>query len=124
MTATTATAATIDRVKTLKRLKRIAKLMDTAWGIPGTRFRFGIDSIIGLVPGAGDMITLGISAYTLLLAAQLGAPKSLLIKMAANVAIDTGLGSIPIMGDIFDMFFKSNTRNLKMLLEHLGEKAD
>jgi hypothetical protein len=115
MSTASATMPGIDRAKTLKRLQRIARIMDTAWGIPGTKIRFGADSIIGLVPGAGDMITLGISAYTLMLAMQMGAPRSLLTKMAANVAIDTGLGVIPVVGDIFDMFFKSNTRNIAML---------
>jgi hypothetical protein len=115
MSSASATMPGIDRAKTLKRLQRIARIMDSAWGIPGTKIRFGADSIIGLVPGAGDMITLGISAYTLMLAMQMGAPRSLLTKMAANVAIDTGLGVIPVVGDIFDMFFKSNTRNIAML---------
>ncbi len=108
-----------ERAKILKRLTRIARIMDTAIGIPGTRFRIGADSIIGLVPGAGDLVTLGISAYTLMLAARVGAPKPLLAKMAANIAIDTGLGSIPVLGDIFDMFFKSNSRNLQLLQDYL-----
>lgn len=124
MTASAASAkAGIDQVKTLKRLKTIARVMDTAIGIPGTRFRLGADSIIGLVPGAGDLVTLGISLYTLRLAQQLGAPKPLLIKMGVNVAIDTGLGSIPVLGDIFDAYFKSNTMNLKLLTDYLDSKS-
>jgi hypothetical protein len=121
MSATTmnATITAAERAKLIKRLTRIARIMDTAIGIPGTRFKFGADSIIGLIPGAGDLVTLAISAYTLMLAAQIGAPKPLLAKMAANIAIDTGLGSIPVLGDIFDMFFKSNSRNLQMLMDHL-----
>jgi hypothetical protein len=121
MTATTmnATMTAAERAKLLKRLTRIARIMDTAIGIPGTRFRIGADSIIGLIPGAGDLVGLAISAYTLMLASQIGAPKPLLVKMAANIAIDTGLGSIPVLGDIFDMYFKSNSRNLQMLMDHL-----
>jgi Domain of unknown function (DUF4112) len=119
--STTATMNGLDRVATLKRVQRIARIMDTAIRIPGTKIRFGADSIIGLVPGAGDLITLGISAYTLMLASQMGAPKPLLAKMAANIAIDTGLGSIPVLGDIFDVYFKSNTRNLEMLTAWLKQ---
>jgi Domain of unknown function (DUF4112) len=108
-----------ERLKTLKRIGQLAKLMDTAWGIPFTRWRFGLDSVFGLVPGAGDAINLGISLYTLMLARKLGAPNELLLRMAANAGIDFGLGSVPVVGDIFDVFFKSNTRNLKMLNDYL-----
>jgi hypothetical protein len=114
--------STVDHAKTLARIQRIAKIMDTAWGIPFTRWRFGMDSVLGLVPGAGDAINFGISAYSLYLAHQLGAPKRLMGKMLANAAIDFGLGSIPVVGDIFDLFFKSNTRNLKLLTDFLEKK--
>jgi Domain of unknown function (DUF4112) len=112
-----------DRLKTLSKIERLAKLMDTAWGIPFTRWRFGLDSVLGLVPGAGDAVNLGISLYTLLLARKLGAPNALLLRMAANAGIDFGLGTVPVLGDIFDMFFKSNTRNLKMLQAYLAAQA-
>ncbi len=112
-----------ERLKTLKRIERLAKLMDTAWGIPFTKWRFGVDSVVGLVPGAGDLVNLGVSVYTLILAHRLGAPNALLLKMAANSGIDFGLGSVPVLGDIFDMFFKSNTRNLKMLTEFLAAQG-
>jgi hypothetical protein len=112
-----------ERLKTLKRIERLAKLMDTAWGIPFTKWRFGVDSVVGLVPGAGDLVNLGVSVYTLMLAHKLGAPNALLLKMAANSGIDFGLGSVPVLGDIFDMFFKSNTRNLKMLTEFLAAQG-
>jgi hypothetical protein len=115
----TATTRTIDRARTLARLQRLAKIMDTAWGIPFTRWRFGMDSVFGLIPGAGDAINFGISAYSLYLAHQLGAPKAIMGKMVANAAIDFGLGTIPVVGDIFDLFFKSNTRNLKLLTDFL-----
>jgi Domain of unknown function (DUF4112) len=112
----------IERLKTLKRIERLAKLMDTAWGIPFTKWRFGVDSVVGLIPGAGDAVNLGVSMYTLMLARKLGAPNALLLRMAANAGIDFGLGSVPILGDVFDMFFKSNMRNLKMLTEYLATK--
>jgi hypothetical protein len=112
----------LDRAKTIARLTRLAKIMDTAWGIPFTRWRFGMDSVFGLIPGAGDAINFGISAYSLYLAHKLGAPRSLMLKMLANAGIDFGLGTIPIVGDIFDLFFKSNTRNLRLLTDFLEKK--
>jgi hypothetical protein len=114
----------VERLKTLKRIERLAKLMDTAWGIPFTKWRFGFDSVVGLIPGAGDAVNLGVSIYTLMLARKLGAPNNLLLKMAANSGVDFGLGSVPILGDIFDMFFKSNTRNLKLLTEYLASQNE
>jgi Domain of unknown function (DUF4112) len=110
----------IERLKTIKRLERFAKLMDTAWRIPFTRWRFGLDSVLGLVPGAGDGVNLLLSVYSLYLARKLGAPNSLMLKMATNAGIDFGLGSVPVLGDVFDLFFKSNTRNLKLLTEYLA----
>ena len=117
------TTKTIDHAKTLLRLQRLAKLLDTAWGIPFTKYRFGMDSLVGLIPGGGDLVMLLISSYTLVLAQRLGAPKPLLLKMAGNLAIDFGVGSIPIAGDIFDMFFKSNTRNLKLITDFIEMKS-
>jgi hypothetical protein len=116
--ATAAAFDTDDRARSLARLKRLAHLMDSALRIPGTRIRFGADSALGLIPGAGDVIGLGLSAFALMEAWRLGAPPQLIARMIGNVAIDTGLGAIPIAGDIFDLLFKSNTRNLKLLLDH------
>ena len=107
-----------DHARRLARLKQLAHIMDSALRIPGTRIRFGADSALGLIPGAGDVLGLGISLFALLEAVRLGAPGHVLTRMIANVAIDTGLGAIPVVGDIFDLLFKSNTRNLKLLLEH------
>ncbi len=112
----------IERLKTLKRITRLAKLMDTAWGVPFTRWRFGLDSVLGLIPGAGDGVNLLISFYTLNLARKMGVPNALLLRMAANAGVDFGLGSVPVLGDVFDLFFKSNTRNLKMLTEFLEQQ--
>jgi hypothetical protein len=118
------TRTPIDRARTIARLTKLAKIMDTAWGIPFTRWRFGMDSVLGLIPGAGDAINFGISAYSLYLAHQLGAPKGLMVKMLANAGIDFGLGTIPIVGDVFDLFFKSNTRNLKLLTDFLEKNGN
>jgi hypothetical protein len=111
----------LDHAKTLQRLQRLSRLMDTAWRVPFTRWRFGLDSVLGLIPGAGDGVNLLISLYALLLARKLGAPGSLMLRMAANAGIDFGLGSIPVVGDVFDLFFKSNTRNLKLLTDYLAK---
>lgn len=113
----------LDHATQLKRLQRLARAMDTAWGIPFTRLRFGMDSVLGLVPGAGDAIGFGISAYAVYLAHRMGAPRALIVRMLANAAIDAGLGTVPIAGDIFDMFFKANTRNLKILTEFLEKSG-
>ena len=118
MITTTALPAA-DRAARIARIRRIARIMDVAWRIPGTNIRFGADSVIGLVPGAGDLVTMGVSLYLLGEAHSLGVPKPVLLEMAANIAIDTGLGAIPLLGDLFDVFFKSNTRNARLLVDHL-----
>jgi hypothetical protein len=112
----------IERLKTLKRIQRLAKVMDTAWRIPFTKVRFGLDPVLGLIPGAGDAVNLIVSLYTLNLARKLGAPNSVLLRMATNAGVDFGLGSVPILGDVFDLFFKANTRNLKILTEFLEKQ--
>lgn len=97
----------------------LARIMDTAFSIPGTRFRFGIDSLIGLIPGAGDLAGLAVSIYILVRARQIGVPWPLLSRMFANVLIDAGVGSIPVLGDIFDFAFKANARNVDLLKDYL-----
>jgi Domain of unknown function (DUF4112) len=99
----------------------ISKLMDSQFSIPGTRIRFGLDGIIGLIPGAGDISTFAISAYLLTMMARNGASGYVLARMALNVVIDAVIGSIPILGDLFDIAFKANMRNLKLMKEHYVE---
>ena len=111
----------IQQLKNLKRIRKIARLLDTAIGIPGTKFRFGLEPILGLIPGGGDLITALISAYSIYLATSFGLEKSEIFKMVRNVAIDTVLGSVPIVGDIFDAYFKSNIRNLEILENHIAK---
>jgi Domain of unknown function (DUF4112) len=110
-------------LKSLRNLNRIARFMDAGWGIPNTRFRFGADSIIGLVPGGGDVATMLVSLYLVIKAHEMGAPGNLLLRMLGNVAIDTGLGSVPVLGDIFDAFFKSNLKNMDLLTEFIRQKG-
>ena len=91
--------------------------------MPGTNFRIGIDPIVGLMPGVGDLLGGAASLYIILEAARTGAPTSVLVRMAANVAIDTLVGAIPVLGDVFDFGWKSNTRNARLLARHLEEPA-
>ena len=111
----------LQQLQNLKRIRKIAKLLDTAIGIPGTKFRIGLDPILGLIPGGGDLITAGISAYMIYLATRFGLERSQILEMVKNVAIETGIGFIPVAGDIFDAYFKANMRNLEILEKHLAE---
>lgn len=104
----------------LANLRRLAWLIDGAFGLPFTRFRFGLNSLIGLAPAAGDAILAGISLYIVNEARLLGVPAPLLARMVGNVAIETIAGAVPILGDVFDVAFKANLRNLAIIEEHLG----
>tara|TARA_R110002020_G_scaffold370006_1_gene581760 strand:+ start:255 stop:701 length:447 start_codon:yes stop_codon:yes gene_type:complete len=124
MSATYAETAAFDRVEHLRRLRRVAKvarLMDTAIRIPGTGISFGGDSIVGLVPGVGDAATAVVSLWIVNEARRLGMPVHKLVKMLANVGVDTVGGAVPLVGDVFDLFFKANRKNLAMILDHFGE---
>jgi len=97
------------------RLRRLSYLLDNSIPIPGTPFRIGLDSIIGLVPGVGDLVGGAFSLYIILEAAKLGAPGALLARMGWNVAIDVLVGAVPFLGDLFDAGWKANMRNLALL---------
>lgn len=109
----------LERLATLNRIRSFSRLMDTAFRIPGTPFRIGWDPIIGLIPGLGDAIDTGISAYIIFMAARFGLPRSVLGWMIFNVGLEAILGSVPLIGDLFDAFYKSNIRNLALLEQHL-----
>ena len=104
----------------LRRLRRLAQLLDSAVGIPGTRFRLGADSIIGLLPVGGDAVMAVLGGYIVIEAIRFGVPGSLVLRMLANLAIDFGIGSVPVAGDVFDVFFKANNRNLALLEDWLA----
>ena len=87
--------------------------------IPGTSRKVGLDALVGLVPVVGDIVTAIMGAYIVWEASNLGLPKWKLWRMAANIAIDTGFGAIPLVGDAFDVLFRSNTRNLRIVRRHL-----
>lgn len=103
--------------------KEFAKLLDSKFAIPGTNIRFGIDPIVGLIPGAGDVLAGGISLYFLIQAAFLKAKASVLIRMFINILLDVLIGSIPIFGEVFDVYWKANLRNAR-ILDELQEHPD
>ena len=104
----------------LTRARILARALDSAVGIPGTKFRFGLDPIIGLVPGLGDLAGAVLSGYIVLVGIQLGASRSVVLRMLANVAIDTFVGSVPLVGDMFDAAWKSNNRNVALIERYLA----
>ncbi len=102
-------------------LRRLEILLDEAFRVPGTSFRFGIDGIIGLVPGLGDVLA-GLLSLIIPMAAWVrGVPYVTLVRMAANLGIGVLVGSIPLFGDVFDVAWKANRRNYLLLCRHLGE---
>jgi len=103
----------------LRRVQIVASVLDDAIRVPGTDIRFGIDPLVGLVPGLGDLLGGAASAYIILEAARAGAPPSVLARMALNVGVDTLVGGLPVVGDLFDFAWKSNARNVKLLAGHL-----
>jgi hypothetical protein len=112
------------RRERIERLDRLATLLDTAILIPGTNIRFGADAIVGLLPGIGDTITTALSAYIVYEAYQLGVPNHLLARMIANVAFDSVTGVVPVAGDVIDVFWRANRRNMRLLREHLERQGD
>jgi len=105
----------------LENLNSLAKLMDSQFKIPGTNIKFGLDALIGLVPGAGDFATFLISGYMITVLAKNGASGFVLARMVLNVVVDSLFGAIPILGDIFDVAFKANQRNMKLMQQHYIE---
>jgi hypothetical protein len=100
--------------------KWLAVVMDEFLRLPGTRFRFGLDPLIGLIPGLGDTASAIVSALTLIYAARCGLPKILLARMSLNILINEVIGIIPGIGDAFSFWFKSNSRNYELLQRHRG----
>lgn len=104
-----------------KPLKRYADYLDTRFTIPGTNIEFGYDFLIGLLPGAGDIISFMLSSGLIVMMIRKGASGRALAWMIVNVVLDTTIGSIPIIGDVFDLFFKANRRNLNLFQDHFEE---
>jgi hypothetical protein len=109
-----------DEHRRLERLRRIATLLDNAVPIPGTKYRVGLDPILGLIPGIGDAIGAAMAGYILVEAVRFGVPRSVLVRMLLNVGLDTAVGAVPGLGDLFDFVWKADAKNLALLHEHLG----
>lgn len=117
-------ADSAEQLRRLRRLSGIARLMDTAIRVPGTGIRFGADSIIGLVPVIGDAGGALIGLYIVNEARRMGVPADKLAQMVGNIAVDSLVGSVPVFGDLFDVYFKSHRRNVDMIMQHFGVVPD
>ena len=112
----------LTREQRLARLETIAKLLDVAFILPGTNIRYGIDGLIGLIPIVGDIITTAISLWLVREARALGAPWYLTARMLGNVAVDGVVGMVPFAGDAFDVMFRANMRNVRLLRRWLDKQ--
>ena len=110
-----------DRQAALAQVRQLAELMDSRFKVPGTDFRFGLESIVGLLPVGGDAIGFVASAGLVLTMARHGASPRLVALMLVNVAIDAFVGAIPVLGDLFDVVYKANNRNVRLLERHYAE---
>lgn len=104
----------------IARLRRLAWVIDALGRVPGTRFRFGLNSVIGLAPGAGDAVLVLISLYIVFEAVRLGLPRPKIVRMLVNVAVEGALGAVPVLGDLLDVVWKANLRNVDIIDQHFG----
>src|SRR5258708_33103614 len=111
------------RAASLRRMQAVANLLDTAFVIPGTKQRVGIDAIIGLVPGLGDILTTILSSYIIWEARNLGVSRFALTRMLANLGIHAAIGSLPLVGDVFDAFFRVNQRNMRIVRAQMERRS-
>lgn len=102
----------------MEQLESLAWMLDSSIQVPGTRFRIGLDSLIGMVPVLGDIVGAALSSYILWVASSMGVPRVTLLRMALNVAIESVAGIVPGFGDLFDMAWKANKRNVEILKQH------
>lgn len=105
------------RAEVEQSLEQLSRWMDGMFRIPGTGWRFGLDALVGLVPGVGDFATTAVSLYILTSGVRYRVPKATLLRMAANVGVDYLVGSVPLVGDLFDAYWKANQRNVELLRE-------
>ncbi len=105
-----------------RRLQRLSRLLDEAIRIPGLGWKFGVDSVVGLVPVVGDIVGLALSGFVVYEGVKLGAPRPLLLKMTGFAALDALVGLVPVLGDVFDFAFKANRINARLLEEYLQEQ--
>jgi hypothetical protein len=97
------------------------RLLESAFPVPGTNMRFGLDAVVGLIPVVGDIVTTAMGAWLVWEARNLGMSRFQLVRMAGNIGLDTLVGAVPLVGDLFDFAFKSNTRNLRILKRYLDK---
>jgi hypothetical protein len=107
----------------LDRLDWLAHWLDVAFVVPGTNIRFGVEAVLRLMPGIGDVAASALSVYVLYEASRLGIPTTLLVRMIANVVLEGAVGAVPIAGDAFDVAFRANRRNVALLREHLEREG-
>jgi hypothetical protein len=112
----------LTREQRVARLEALAKLLDVAFILPGTNIRYGIDGLIGLIPIVGDIITTAIQLWLVREARALGAPWHITARMLANVAVDGVVGIVPVVGDAFDVMFRANIRNVRLLRRWLDKQ--
>ena len=105
----------------LKWVERVSHLMDEQFQIPGTNFRFGLDPLINFIPMAGGLGGFAVSTILLITMAKHGVSRKILLLMTLNIILDSTIGAIPLVGNIFDFAYKSNSRNIKLLKEHYDE---
>lgn len=110
-----------DPVSIRRRIEAMEQLLERCFVIPGIRKPVGLDAIVGLVPGIGDAIALGLAGYIVWEARNLGLPKWHLLRMVGNILVDSAVGTVPVVGDLFDFLFQSNTRNLRIVKRHLDK---
>jgi hypothetical protein len=104
---------------TFQRLRQLSRILDKVLTIPGTPIHIGLDPLVGFLPIGGDILGVILASYIVIEAARLGVPKAILIRMVLNVIIDGLIGTVPIMGDLFDFAWTANEYNIKLLAEHL-----
>ena len=117
-------AARTSHAHPLRRVQRYARWMDSSFRIPLTPIKFGWDSVLGVVPGVGDVLTAVMGGWILREAYAAGVSKRTMARMMGNLAVDVTAGSVPVVGDVFDVFWKSNLRNAKLLEKHLRDRLD
>ena len=115
--------STPSRRERVARIDALSTLLDTAFILPGTNVRFGLDAIVGLVPGIGDVITTAMSLYIVHEAHQVGAPFHIILRMLANVMLDGIVGAVPVVGDAFDVLWRANRRNMRLLQNWLDREG-
>lgn len=110
-----------DHETTVESIEALARLMDSQFKVPGVPINLGLDTLIGLIPGVGDTVGLGVAGYIVMRGARMGIPQDKLMKMGVNIILDWVIGLVPIIGDLFDMGWKANNRNAHIIRQHFED---